>query len=562
MGIIVFLNNAFEYIGYIECVCSLTAEAYLDSAPESYMVCNSNLAASGGFSVLSAQSNLVSQSSLSGTARNLDYVYTGDGGVLTGGSATASFDLIFLFEIEYKTKASFEFTKEFTWNTGTTPLRWYRVLGCCKYTTAAGSGNLEEDPSYPNPVIPGGCDVLSIQTDDQECVGSSGKQQFVQNIAARSVADVCEQLKKTGMRWEICSLKRWSRPVEAENYDDCNILTEIPFSDIPECIEFSLVSDDVVKVGVKSFIIDTIKEATGTGGVVTGGSAITSSSGTEGGPAEGQSSFEYFPDGLEVIIGGSADTSSSWQTEFVIPVGVSAIISNLEINYNVVDANDLSIIGGTVATNCGSCTEMPQTIYMHHNFANNNIFSQFLTRNGLTASNPVVLNYSKKLKSWNGNFHLYGEGNDNMGSDESWRFTFEWTCMNEISGEELGAYSWKFSMLAVRKNEASGFDSDTRVLLVFPPDQICTGTQNLGFDFAFNLNTITKFVTNDYNTSPSMVLLNDKINLFKSAYWAKNPELIFRLSRNDVLSDLLIQDISRIRPTTNNLNISDRIVTR
>lgn len=562
MGIIVFLNNTFEYIGIIECVSSLTAEAYLDSVPESYMTCNSNLVASGGFSVLSASANLSSESAVTVSGEDIEFFYQADGEILVGGSVDSSFDVVFLFEFEYASKASFEFTKEFTWTTGTAPLRWYRVLGCCKYITAEGSGNVEENSSYPNPPVPGGCQVIGIETDDSKCVGSSGKQQYVQNILARSLGDVCNQLKSTGMRWQICSLKRWSRAADAINYDDCNTLTEVPFSEIPECLEFSLVSDDTVKIGVKTFIIDSIQRQDASGGLIIQGSAITSSTGTEGGPLPGQSSYVYNPDGLELLIGGESETECSWKTEFIIPVGVQAIISNLEITYNIIDTNDLSVIGGTVNTSCGTCTQMPQTIYMHHNLVNDNIFSQFLTRNGLIAPNPVVLNYSKKFKSWNGSFHLYGEGNDNLGSDESWRFTFEWTCMNEIAGEELGAYSWKFSMLAVRKNEINNSDFDTRILLVFPPDQICIGTQNLGFDFSFNLNAFTKFVTNDYNTSPSLVLLNDKINLFKSNYWTKNPEIIFRLSRSDVLSNLLVQDISSILPATDNLNISNRFVTR
>jgi hypothetical protein len=557
MGILPFLNLNLDHHSQMFCESSLTANANVGLL--SQMFCESSLTANANVGLL-ISSDLISVSSLNAAATSR-FQYIGDGGVTTDGSADTSYNLIFLFDIEWKTKAVVEFTKEFVWNTGQNPLRWYRVLGCCKYISGEGSGD-PSNPSNPYPVIPGGCDVTGIQTDDPRCTGGSAKMQFVQNLLGRSVSDICDQLKTSGLKWEICSIKRWSRPVDILNNDECNELTEVPFSEIPECIEFSLASDQNVKIGARTFITGVIVSFTGSGGVVTGGTADSSSDGSMGGPLPGQSMYEYLPTGMEVLTGGSAETSTSFETNFVVPMGMSVTVENIEAIFGVSESADLSIIGGSVNTACGTCDTMPQIIYMHHNLNNDNAFKQFVTRNGLKVPNPIILHYSARLKSWNGSFQLYGEGSDNTGSDENWRFLFEWTCINELAAEDLGASSWKFSMFANRKNTVSNFDSDTRILIVFPPEQICKETQNLDFDFSFNLNTETNFVGNNLDVPPSSVLLKDNIGLFKSKYWDKNPNLVIRLSRNESSTTFSRQDLSNYLPTENNLGVNNTFVVR
>jgi hypothetical protein len=143
---------------------------------------------------------------------------------------------------------------------------------------------------------------------------------------------------------------------------------------------------------------------------------------------------------------------------------------------------------------------------------------------------------------------MIGTGDTNTGSLESWRFTFEWACLDQIAGSEYGSFSWKFSMLVVRKNESTGLDFDTRAMVVFPPDLVCSGIQNLGFDFSFSINTMTKFVSNDLDIVPTSVLLTDNIGLFKSRSFAKTPKFNIRLSKSDVLAVVQRQDIYPIFP--------------
>lgn len=562
MGILPFLTNNLDHHSKMECICTLTASGiFVLIDAEANLQTNSNLSASGGFANLAGQASLYSVSSLTSTGKTL-LVYVGGGTLYFDGSGDSSFKINFLFEFDWKTRATVEFTKVFSWNTGRLPQRWYRVLGACKYPTAEGSGNPAVYPGLPNPPIPGGCQVMGIETDDSLCIGASGKQQFVQNLLGNSIADICSQLKKSGLKWELASIKRWSKAADSTDPNECNKLLEVPFRDIPECIEYTLFSDNIVRIGVSTFIVDTIISYTGSGEILFSGESDYSSDGVEGGPLPGQSSLVYVSSGGEIVFSGSGESSSTWETEFIVPVGASVTLENLEAVFGVTPTAELSAIAGTVNTACGTCDAMPQSLFMHHNLEGDNLFLQFVNRNGLIVPNPLSLNYSSKLKSWLGNFHLYGQGNDNLGSDESWRFTFEWACFDEFAGDDLGGSSWKFSMLAVRKNEFTGLEIDTRSLLIFPPDEICKITQNLGFDFSFTLNTSTKLVTNDFNISASTTLLNDKIGLFKSKYWIRNPNLNFRLSRNDSPITLSRQDLSGILPSSNSLNVNNAFVTR
>lgn len=487
------------------------------------------------------------------TRQRLTYVADG-GEVLTGGAALTDYAFYFNLELIWQTRAEVIIDKSFVWDTGQLPLRYYQVQGCCEFPTAAGSGDPGVLESLPNPPLPGGCEVTGIQTDDSQCVGALGKQQFIQTIAATSVADVCRQLKNSKQRWQICSLKRWSRPADnslVSEDDQCNVLSEVPLCDIPDCLDFCLESDNTIHMKITTSVIESLNVYIGSGGAITGGEAITSLS--TGTPDTGL--FQYVGSG-GAITGGEALTSSSWESELLTTMEIAATVENIEAVFSAgAEAPAFELSAQTIGTACGTCDSMPLVLYMHHNIVNDSVFNNFLKRNGLEMTSPLAMHYSSRLQKWVANYHLVGVSDDNRGGNESWRFSFEWSCLSDIGGEDLGSASWKFSMLAVRKLEMSGFDLDTRVMIVFPPDQICAGIQNLGFDFSFNLNTVTNYVSNDLDIVASTVLLTDKIGLFKSKFWTQNPDYITRLSKSDVSNSVQRQDIRPIFPEAEPITI-------
>ena len=446
-------------------------------------------------------------------------VYTASGTAYTGGSATTNYRPQWNQSIVWQTRASIRIDKNFAWNTGTIPLRWYRVQGCCRFPTAAGGSGGQ----------PGGCDIIGIQTDDPKCVGSQGKVQYIQNVVARGLSDLCTQISNSRLNWEICSIKVWSRPANVGGdpaSDQCNTLTEVPWQDVPECIEFDINTDAIVKIACKATVVDAIFFYQGSGGAVTGGSATTS------GGTGSESFFVYHADGV-ALTGGSAETSSSWNAELLTSMVMTASVEDVEAVFGVGSSAPALILPPQITgTICGSCTSMPVNLYLFSNIATQNILTSYMARNGLSLPNPLTMHYSARTLSWAAHYHMNGTSNDNS-SAENWRFSFEWGCTSSIDGDNLGSNVWRFSALIVRKNQNSGINFDTRFLVVFPPDNMCDNPQNnLGFNFSFSTNTATDLVTNSFNIVPHLVLLTDNIGLFNSSYWSQSPNLNITLSQN------------------------------
>lgn len=483
--------------------------------------------------------------------------------------------LVFKQKIEYGTFSKFESSIQFIWNTGLSPLRWYQVQTCCEFPTAAGSG-LPEEPQ------PGGCDVIGIETDHDKCVGATGKQFLLQTILARNVAEVCENLNRQRLNWRICSIKRWSRPADpllVADDDFCNTLQEVPYRDIPECILLSLDVDGITQVGVKTLLTEyginggpfemVGSVCTGSGDPdcsirLFNGATFALKTGGSPTPLPVVGNFDVDigdpwvdpqPPPLHgyILLGGEATVAYEATENELTEIGVKTILDLEQLNF--IETDDglprIVLLPTFTTTSCGSCTNMPTLIYLHHNIVNQGVFANFLNRNGFEMPNPLPLRYHSTLSGWTGNFQLKGFGGDNTALDESWRFVFEWSCANVISGENLSNSSFKFSMLAVRKftqNDQKTVDYDTRLMIVFPPEELCSRTKSFEFDFPFKFNTDTEYVSNQFSIGVDSVLFLDKVLLFRSEYWYNNPDLIFRLSQSDVPYVVPRQNIRPIFP--------------
>lgn len=434
------------------------------------------------------------------------YNETMSGGLIVGGTAIKDFSL----------------DKIFTWNTGDIPLRWWRIEGCCSnITPSTGSGNSQ---------INGGCDILNIQID----ANCNSSQSFVQNILAVSLAEVCEKLQESGLKWKICSIKSFGKLPYNSTPDECNALVEVPFDEIPECLIFTLHTDAIVNIVAESESLLDINFYEGSGGIEFTGSAETSSSGTV------FNDFVYNGGG-DIIFGGEATTSSSWQTLFVTEIIADASVEREEAIFDTsTNVLPLELPSQFVSTNCGLCTSVPTVLYAYHNLQNGGMLAEFLQRNGVELANPLTMHYSNRFQSWTANSHLLGEDN------ESWRFVFSWSCASEFS---TTSSFWNFSLLVVKKDLITNLDFDTRILCTFNASNICSGAQNLGFDFSFSLNTKTHYVYNDFNVVSSSVVLYDNIGLFKSSSWNKNPLLQINISKNNAVLSPERKDIYSIFPT-------------
>jgi hypothetical protein len=452
--------------------------------------------------------------------------------ITLSGTAESRVILTFPLQLQWNIQNLIEFKKTFVWDVGELPMRWYRIEGCCNYALSGAEQT-------------GGCDVIPIATNDAKCQGASAKTTFVQNVAARNLAGVCEYLQENRWHWPICSIKRWSRPADnrfVEDNDVCNTLEPVSYCDVAECFEFCLHTDVVIGIKAKAIFVPNVVRYTGSGTISVAGA--TESEIVSGG--EYGYDFAYHGSGT-ISLSGEASSEIVWDTGYEINVVANATVEDVEIVYSFQDNTPtVEASTATVNTQCGNCSAMPQVLYLDHNLADAAVLKEFTTRNALNLPALIPLHYSYRHEAWQGTLHYTGYSDYNQTQQETWRLVFEWACIASLGSEELSSNLWKFSLSVLRKNLTNGEDYDSRLLIIFPSDSICLDNQT--FDFGFDFNTQKVFVKTDFDMKVDVRLLYDKIGLFKSNFWRENPLLSLNISENTNTNSFEVQDIASIFP--------------
>lgn len=472
------------------------------------------------------------------------YAYKGTGGVTVGGSAPYTVRFDFSSPQTWNVNGVISFTKTFFWDDGETPKKWYRITGCCRYPTSAGDGIGAGQP--------GGCSVIPFQSQDSKCAGALGKNTFIQNIVARNLAEVCRILKDEKWTWPICDISVFSRPADnrfVDPQDNCNQLNTVPiagdgqFCSIPACMEFCLHTDGIVDMGMDTQAGVSLESYRGRGGVTVGGKG---SYRIIGGGSHGPD--QQHVSGGGVIVGGAGRYRIiSVSTGYPIDMGMDAQIQDFEVLFSNTDtsAADLQQETTTINTNCVGCRSLPLVLNLVHNVGQGAVLREFAIRNGFNIPTNQLMHYSNRLDSWVSTLHYTGVGDDK--SQEYWRILFDWSCVNDF--QTMGKYAWRFGVSVVRKNLQTGESKDTRLLVTFPPNQLCVNSLTQGFDFKFGFNT--QHLTSgslDKTIVADSTLLYDSIGMFRSRAWVERPNVLIEVSQNSVPIGFTQQDISSIFP--------------
>lgn len=415
-----------------------------------------------------------------------------------------------------------------SWDVGLGTQRWYRVQGCCLFPTSQGSG-----AGISGPFHPGGCDVSNFESTDSKCIGAGGKQLFIQNVLATSVGDVCRQLNKYNMKWQICSMQVYSNPA-GPSQDSCNRLIDVPISSYPECIEVSLQTNALVEIKFTDKVYRSFRYE-GSGSVDASGSVLPTG-------ASSVSGYVY-PGSGGLVYGGTGEITSSWKQLLEVEA---------DFNFDVIFIEALaapertsSTLSGAVkniSTVCGNCTAIPSILYSYLNVDKSYVLSRFIAKNSVAFPDHFPMYYNSLLRSWMSNYQVSGYGDS---GEERWNFVFSWTCLNQKAEEPSTPY-WKYSIFVNRS--LPHIDFDTRVNIIFPPEELCRLIDNLSIDFSFSLNTITNYVENSLVDVTDYVVLTDGIGLFKDSNWAADPWLDVRLSRLLLAEQYETIDLSPIIP--------------
>jgi hypothetical protein len=178
---------------------------------------------------------------------------------------------------------------------------------------------------------------------------------------------------------------------------------------------------------------------------------------------------------------------------------------------------------------CG-CFDLSSTMTLTHNFAIDNIFAKFLTRNNFTISKNLELRYNKTNDSWQNNLHY--KGISGLGNyPESWNVVSEISCLNNIGGTLLGSKVWKVALQFSRNNLLTGDSYETRIVVAVLPDDYCLTAANR-LEFEINYDTQSNFAVSNPAATIYQNTIYDNIGIFKNRAWIESPDLILKVTQS------------------------------
>lgn len=460
------------------------------------------------------------------SAATADYATTASGGLSLGGTAPARpiFTYVASGGLGIRGASSSFYTKTitktFTWSVSEGVLRTFRVEGKCRPAN-------HPCPPTSNPTT--------------ACGSSGGTMQFVANVQAHSVTDLCNKLKDRGFLGPIKKVQMWSLPVNKSDWGDsdskdCNKLSDVNFGVVPECLDFTVDEDVSAKAGVGSYLIfQSFFTYDASGGLGVGKADVAKvtspyySYEASGGLGIGGSStpdspqfFSYEASGGLGVKGASSYYGSDYGTAIAV-AGVGAEVLELMLSYGRIDAPTLKASTDLVDTDCCENLSVPQILYVKHELHRSDRLARFLRVNSFTLPKSLNMMYSQQRDSWYSSTHFRGDSVI-QGQRENWDIVFEFGCLAEDAILGVPKDVWGFSVSVQCRNITNSTIEVTRLVLEFDPELVCNFSGSLKFDFSLNTKTQV--------TTPAViraVVFMDSLGAFIGTTYLRNPVTIFEV---------------------------------
>ena len=237
-------------------------------------------------------------------------------------------------------------------------------------------------------------------------------------------------------------------------------------------------------------------------------------------------SWRYVSDGNILFILGNAQTlagniilpNENWYFDMTIKFNNASFLSDLNLGDAEGQINYFD--------RCG-CFELPSSISLVHNFAKDNIFAKFLTRNNFAISRNLELRHNAVNDSWQHNLHYKGLSAVSE-NPEAWDILSELQCTNDLAGTTIGRKIWKLALQFSRKDLATGQTFESRIIISVVPDSICVNFASK-LDFQITFDTQSKNATISPDAFIYQNSIFDNIGLFKNRAWIENPDLTLRV---------------------------------
>lgn len=301
------------------------------------------------------------------TIQSDSFEYSGSGSVDLSGSAGFFGGVSVAQNFSWRISGFVEKELESSWMVGDGEYYWYRVEGECGEVT---------------------CDKFGVQ--HRNCK----KMTFTTVVAARNIAELCENMQSPvinpPVQSRIISVKRYSRPAGGTaGALDCNVLDDVEFCHVPECLDHCVSERAVVDVPLRFFAIESVYQATASGGISLGGRSENNArldfipfypvinfvggcsfsvlyNFVSYGPSFGMlpSVTSFSSDGIE-ITGGAECESTGYLYEAYGSVQLSGASQNVSPSWNYPSLDLISILGESgleILTESGLSMEAPSMI--------------------------------------------------------------------------------------------------------------------------------------------------------------------------------------------------------
>jgi hypothetical protein len=378
--------------------------------------------------------------------------------------------------------------------------------------------------------------------------GGPNEQTIIHTICAKSLNEVCKQLKNIDLMMDVDTVCVWSNTLSGpyggsnpsrENYGQYTEITD--FCKNAECVDFCVAIKGHVNFTAISFGVTDNNQITGDGGGELVGSAVYYSK-----------KNQYISSGLGMISSGTAPASQIGGidgTAFIGSGGASMSgsggargsdlgtyvqdfgmdISSVELSTLGIPSqipNNLVGFGGISRSDICDCKNVPYQIQLRHNLTRSSELTRFTNRNNIVIPTIVSMTYNEIIGCYAGNLRFDGISSF-VNKDESWYISFNLYCTGELN-QFANRYNWIFSSV-IRRSTVDFNDSETSIIIFLSSDYICPSFSANNFNFRTNLNvqTLNLQVNNTIFVNSSNI--NDRLNLFLSSAWLANPVLSFSI---------------------------------
>lgn len=228
---------------------------------------------------------------------SVHYVASGDINVNYSVEALHSRVVEYYFDFNFDIYASFEFGQDFYFDVGELPLRTFRVVGVEYYN----------------------CDHIPF------CAIPNGLNRMFQEMAARNLSEVCQFLSDVNWTWPIADIQKSVHSIDSFisvgstglninglPIPSTNEFVSVPFSQIPECLQFTVVPTPAVAMGM-SMYVDTLFYMGGSGSVGISGFANTARRFVAAGSLAIEGSADYLSSCFFYEAGGSVGLSPEYE---------------------------------------------------------------------------------------------------------------------------------------------------------------------------------------------------------------------------------------------------------